>query len=61
MPEYRVYFIDHSGGIADATWLSASTDDEAMQEAERLERRFLREVWQYQRQVGSHLPSYDLA
>lgn len=56
MPEYRVYFIDHSGGIMDAKWLNASTDEEAMIEAERLEGRFVREVWRYQRQVGRHPP-----
>jgi hypothetical protein len=56
MPEYRVYFIDGSGGIADAHWLNASTDDEAMHAAERLESHFIREVWQYQRQVGRHQP-----
>lgn len=56
MFEYRVYFIDASGGIADARWLFAATDDDAITEANSLEGHLHREVWHYQRQVGSLQP-----
>ena len=53
---YRVYFVDASGGVSDAQWLKASTDEEALTEAEPLQRHFVREVWLYHREVG-RLPS----
>jgi hypothetical protein len=58
MPDYRVYFVDISGGIADAQWLDASSDEEAMTQANALKRHFAREVWQYQREVGRLLPAF---
>ncbi len=52
MGEYRVYFIDPCDGIADAQWLDAATDEQAMSEAKPLKSHFTREVWENQRQVG---------
>lgn len=57
MFEYRVYFIDRSGGIADAQWLLACDDDQAMSKAERLKTEFTLEVWQKEREVGTLDPS----
>lgn len=57
MLEYRVYFIDLSGGIADAQWLLASTDEQAMSQAELIQSNLVREVWQKDREVGTLRPA----
>lgn len=56
MSEYRVYFVDESGGIADAQWLLACSDEEAMIAAGRFKTGFTKEIWQREREVGTLQP-----
>ena len=51
MPNYRLYRLDGAGKIANAEWIEASEDDEALREAKTRADSASFELWQQHRLV----------
>ena len=54
MPNYRLYRLDGAGKIANAEWIEASEDDEALREAQSRADSGSFELWQQNRLVQRH-------
>ena len=51
MPNYRLYRLDGAGKIANAEWIEASEDDDALREAKSRADSASFELWQQHRLV----------
>jgi hypothetical protein len=54
LPNYRLYRLDGAGKIANAEWIEASEDDEALREAQSRADSSSFELWQQNRLVQRH-------
>jgi len=54
LPNYRLYRLDGAGKIANAEWIEASQDEDALQEAQTRAQAGSFELWQQNRLVQRH-------
>jgi hypothetical protein len=57
LPNYRLYRLDGAGKIANAEWIEALEDDEALREARSRAASGSFELWQQNRLVQRHRAS----